>query len=114
MDLTRIVTPLMRLQDPEYTKIILVSLAETTPVSQAAALQKDLRRAKIEPYAWVINKSILSSGTHDRLLKARMQGEEKQIERIKNGLAKKIFVLPWNATQPIGIRELKKLVIGKN
>jgi arsenite-transporting ATPase len=31
----RIVTPLMRLQDPDYTKIILVTLPETTPVSQA-------------------------------------------------------------------------------
>lgn len=110
MDLTRIVTPLMRLQDPEYTKIILVSLPETTPVSQAAALQEDLRRAKIEPYAWVINKSILSSGTHDQLLKARMQGEQKQIERIENGIASKIFILPWQASPPIGISELKKLV----
>lgn len=46
-----IVTPLMRLQDSAYTKIILVALPEVTPVSQAAALQEDLRRAKIEPYA---------------------------------------------------------------
>ena len=54
----RIVTPLMRLQDPAYTRILVVTLPETTPVSQAAALQEDLRRAHIEPYAWVINKSI--------------------------------------------------------
>ena len=53
----RIVTPLMRLQDADYTKIILVTLPEETPVSQAAALQDDLRRAKIEPFAWVVNKS---------------------------------------------------------
>ena len=53
----RVVTPLMRLQDAAYTKIILVTLPETTPVSQAAALQEDLRRASIEPYAWVLNKS---------------------------------------------------------
>jgi arsenite-transporting ATPase len=47
----RIVTPLMRLQDPAPTKVILVTLPETTPVSEASALQGDLRRAKIEPYA---------------------------------------------------------------
>ena len=58
----RIVTPLMRLQDPAYTKIILVTLPEEAPVTQAAALQADLRRANIEPYAWVLNKSVLAAG----------------------------------------------------
>jgi hypothetical protein len=43
-DSDHIVTPLMRLQDADYTKIILVTLPEATPVSQAAALQDDLRR----------------------------------------------------------------------
>jgi arsenite-transporting ATPase len=50
---SRLVTPLMRLQDSSYTKIILVTLAERTPVSEAAQLQADLRRAGIEPFAWV-------------------------------------------------------------
>lgn len=109
MNTTRIITPLMRLQDPDYTQIVLVSLAETTPVSQAAALQEDLRRAKIEPYAWVINKSILNSGTQDPLLMARMKGEFKQVERIKTGLASKIFILPWQATPPVGIKALSSL-----
>lgn len=110
IDLSRIVTPLMRLQDPNYTKIILVSLPETTPVSQAKALQADLRRAKIEPFAWVINKSILASGTIDPILTTRMQGEEKQIERIKNGLSSNIFLLPWQTTPPVGISALKKII----
>ena len=35
------------------------------PVSQAAALQDDLRRARIEPWAWVINKSVAVTGTTD-------------------------------------------------
>lgn len=69
-------TPLMRLQDPQYTKIILVTLPQTTPVLQAEALQQDLRRARIEPYAWVINKSILASGTRDPLLVARTGSPE--------------------------------------
>ena len=110
MSTARIITPLMRLQDPLYTQIIIVSLAETTPVSQAAALQEDLRRAQIEPYAWVINKSILSSGTKDPLLAERMKGELRQIERIQNGLASNIFILPWQSTPPIGIKALSKLL----
>jgi arsenite/tail-anchored protein-transporting ATPase len=106
----RIVTPLMRLQDAAYTKIILVTLPEATPVSQAAALQEDLRRAKIEPYAWVLNKSVLVAGTRDPLLAARIAGERKQMQRMEAGLAKRIFALPWLTVPPIGFVELAKLV----
>ena len=107
---TRVVTPLMRLQDAAYTKIILVTLPEVTPVSQAAALQEDLRRAKVEPYAWVLNKSVLAAGTRDPLLAGRMAGEGKQIERMSKGLAKRLFTLPWLTVPPIGFVELSKLV----
>lgn len=106
----RVVTPLMRLQDPAYTKIILVTLPEVTPVSQAAALQEDLRRASVEPYAWVLNKSVLGAGTHDPLLAARLAGERKQIERMSAGLAKRLFTVPWRTVPPIGVVELSKLV----
>lgn len=106
----RVVTPLMRLQDAAYTKIILVTLPEVTPVSQAAALQDDLRRARIEPYAWVLNKSVLAAGTHDPLLQARLAGERKQIERMSAGLAQRLYALPWLAVPPIGLGELSKLV----
>ncbi|MBU1361247.1 MAG: arsenical pump-driving ATPase [Gammaproteobacteria bacterium] len=105
-----IVTPLMRLQDAAYTKIILVTLPEVTPVSQAAALQEDLRRASIEPYAWVLNKSVLAAGTKDPLLAARLAGERKQLARMAGGLAKRIFTLPWLTVPPIGFAELSKLV----
>ncbi len=105
----RVVTPLMRLQDAAYTKIILVTLPEVTPVSQAAALQEDLRRARVEPYAWVLNKSVLAAGTRDPLLKARLAGERKQIERMAAGLAKRVFTLPWLTVPPIGFVELSKL-----
>jgi arsenite/tail-anchored protein-transporting ATPase len=107
----RIVTPLMRLQDAAYTKIILVTLPEVTPVSQAAALQEDLRRASIEPYAWVLNKSVLAAGTRDPLLVARLAGERKQIERMSAGLARRVFTLPWLTVPPIGLTELAKLVV---
>ncbi len=106
----RVVTPLMRLQDPAYTRILLVTLAEVTPVSQAAALQDDLRRAGIEPYAWVVNKSIAAAGTRDPLLAARLRGEYRQMERIDAGLAKSRFVVPWLSRPPVGIAELSRLV----
>jgi arsenite-transporting ATPase len=106
----RVVTPLMRLQDPDYTRIILVTLPEITPVSQAQALQDDLRRAQIEPFAWVVNKSVLAAGTNDPLLAARLSGERKQMERIANGLSSRIFVVPWRVRPPVGTAELQSMV----
>ena len=105
----RIVTPLMRLQDPEYTKVVIVTLPETTPVSEAVTLQDDLRRAKIEPFGWVINKSLAASGTHDPLLRARIHHEVAQIERVRDGLAKRAYMLPWSATPPVGVKQLSSL-----
>jgi len=106
----RLVTPLMRLQDPAYTRIILVTLPETTPVSQAQALQDDLRRASIEPFAWVVNKSVIAAGTTDPLLGARLKGEQAQIDRVTQGLSKRTFFVPWKARAPVGVAELSSLV----
>ena len=104
-----IVTPLMRLQDPDYTKIILVTLPEVTPVSQASALQEDLRRANIEPYAWVMNRSVLAANPKDPLLLSRLQGEVKQIKRIKAGLSKNLFVIPFQSEPPVGVSALRQI-----
>ena len=106
----RIVTPLMRLQDADYTKIILVTLPEATPVSQAAALQDDLRRARIEPYAWLVNKSLLATATRDPLLHARLEGEKKQIERVRAQTTHEVFMVPWTANSPVGVPGLEALL----
>ena len=105
-----IITPLMRLQDASMTRVLIVTLPEVTPVSQAAALQDDLRRAQIEPWAWVINKSLAATGTHDPLLQARLVGEQRQAERIAHGLARRTFVLPWLPEAPVGVPALAALV----
>jgi arsenite/tail-anchored protein-transporting ATPase len=108
---SHIITPLMRLQDASMTRVLIVTLPEVTPVSQAAALQDDLRRARIEPWAWVINKSIAATGTTDPLLQARLAGERRQTERIANGLAQRTFVLPWLPEPPVGVAALGALVV---
>lgn len=105
----RVITPLMRLQDATMTRVIIVTLPEVTPVSQAAALQDDLRRAGIEPWAWVINKSVAATGTSDPLLQARMAGERRQTARIA-GLARRAFILPWLPDPPVGVQALGALV----
>ena len=105
-----VVTPLMRLQDPAYTKVVVVTLPEPTPVSQAAALQADLRRAQIQPLAWVCNRSLLSTGTRDPLLAARLAGERRQIARITHGLAPRLYAVPWQIRPPVGVAALDALV----
>jgi len=109
-DSGRIVTPLMRLRDPAHTKVIVVTLPEPTPVSEAGQLQDDLRRAGIEPFAWVINASFAASGTRDPLLRHRLTGELAQIERVRREFSKRIAIVPWVAEEPIGTERLRALV----
>ena len=108
----RVVTPLMRLQDPDWTRILLVTLPETTPVSEAAALQADLRRARIEPFAWVINRSLVASGTRDPLLAARMWAESAQIARVTDHLARRAYLAPWTVDPPVGPACLRAFATG--
>ena len=106
----RIITPLMRIKDPDYSRIVLVALPEVTPVSEAAALQDDLRRAGIEPYAWVMNRCLSGSGTRDPLLLSRIAGERTQIDRVRKQFARRLFVLPWQEADPVGVDALSRLV----
>jgi arsenite/tail-anchored protein-transporting ATPase len=106
----RVVTPLMRLQNADYSRIILVTLAETTPVSEAAALQEDLRRARIEPFAWVINQSLAATGTRDPVLALRAAAEREQIERVRKDLAPRLAIVPWAPTEPVGPAALEALL----
>jgi arsenite-transporting ATPase len=106
----RVSTPLMRLQDPEWTRVLLVTLAETTPVSEAAALQSDLRRARIEPFGWVVNRSLAAAGTADPVLAARARAELAQIARVQDGLARRVAIVPWCAMPPVGRAALHDLV----
>lgn len=105
----RITTPLMRLGDPALTKILLVALAETTPVSEAAELQADLRRAGIEPYAWIINSSLAAAGSNDPLLKQRIRAELVQIAAVRDQHAKRVAIVPWLMEEPIGPQQLRRL-----
>ncbi len=98
----RLRTPYMALQDPELSKIILVSLPETTPMREAASLQEDLTRAGIKPYAWLINQSLsMLSGISDPLLKSRANAETEIIQTIKTEYAERTFGIPFIAEQQL-------------
>ena len=102
-------TPLMRLQDPESTRVIITTLAETTPVLEAEELQDDLRRAGIEPWAWIVNQSLLAAGPTSPLLRSRALNEQAQIERVGRELANRFAVVPMLETEPVGIAALEML-----
>ncbi|MEZ5386255.1 MAG: arsenical pump-driving ATPase [Prosthecobacter sp.] len=93
---------LERLRDPAFTHILLVTLPEATPVHEAAALQDDLRRARIEPHAWVINQSLLRSGSCAPLLQRREQSEHRYIQEVVEKQATRTAWLPWQAEEPVG------------
>ncbi len=93
----RVTTPLMRIQDDTYTRVLLVTLAEATPVQEAADLQADLRRAGIEPYGWVINASLTRSGTRDPILARRAALEHRHLDRVQTELAARTWLVPWLA-----------------
>jgi arsenite-transporting ATPase len=104
-----VVTPMMRLQDPGQTKMVIVTLPETTPVLEAEALQADLRRAGIEPWAWVVNASLAAADPTDPLLVARAAAEEPHIDRVESKNPR-MAVIPWLTEEPIGSRRLLELV----
>ena len=105
----RVVTPLMRLQDPEQTKVLVVTLPETTPVLEAARLQNDLRRAGIEPWGWVVNASLAATETTDPLLRRRAAAEYTHIIRIRDDLARRYAVVPMTADEAVGAKRLRAL-----
>ncbi|MCU0298888.1 MAG: arsenical pump-driving ATPase [Candidatus Nanopelagicales bacterium] len=101
-------TPLMLLQDPELTRVLIVTTAEPTPVAEAAGLQEDLLRAGIRPWAWVINGSIAAARPTSRLLQQRAATEAPQYEAIA-GLSPRIAAIPLLAEEPIGEQALLEL-----
>lgn len=99
-------TPMMQLQDPKQTKILIVTLAETTPVLEAANLQADLRRAGIEPWAWVINNSLAACAPASPLLRQRARNELREIEAVATRHAKRYALIPLMNKEPVGVQRL--------
>ncbi|MCQ8118635.1 arsenical pump-driving ATPase [Methylomonas rosea] len=107
-------TPMMQLQDPRQTKVLIVTLAETTPVLEAVHLQDDLRRAGIEPWAWVINNSVAASTVHSPLLRQRAANELPEIGAVASRYAQRYALVPLLREEPTGVERLLALAGGHN
>ena len=100
---------LPRLRNAAFTKVLIVTLPEATPVHEAAYLQEDLRRARIEPYAWVVNQTFCQSGSRDPLLAARGRNEWPHIAEVAEKYARRLVMIPWVPVEPAGVALLAQL-----
>ncbi len=100
---------LPHLRDQAFTRVLLVTLPEATPVHEAAALQTDLRRAGIEPFAWIVNQCFSLTPTTDPLLAERARREQPYFAEVVSKLATRTTALPWVADEPVGIDALSRL-----
>jgi len=100
---------LPRLRDPDFTRVLIVTLPEATPVHEAATLQRDLRRAEIEPFAWVINQVLSPLPLTDPLMKLRQFHEQKYLREVRDTHASRVVMIPWQIKPPIGLSGLGRL-----
>jgi arsenite-transporting ATPase len=101
---------LPRLRNPKETSVIIVTLAEATPVMEASRLQDDLKRADITPKWWVINQSLYATETRDPVLKGRALAEEPWIGKVEKELAKKCAIVPLKTEAKTGYEQLKSYI----
>jgi arsenite-transporting ATPase len=103
---------LARLRDPEFARMLVVTLPESTPVQEAERLQADLRRAGIEPFGWVINSSLAAAQTTHPTLRARACAELAHIERVQQASAQQTWLVGWQPEAPVGPAALRELSAG--
>jgi arsenite-transporting ATPase len=99
--------PLLR--DPNFTRVLILTLPEATPVHEAAKLQADLRRAEIEPFAWVINQSLVSLRVSDAILRRRQLNELPFIDEVTQTLASRVALVAWQSESPTGLTGLRRI-----
>lgn len=107
-----IVTPMMMLQDPALTKVVIVTLPEQTPVLEAKQLQYDLDRAGIKTWAWVVNNSVSAAQPTSAFLLKRAASEVEPLKQVR-ALSPRVARVPLQEREPIGAEYLEELVCGR-
>lgn len=83
----------------EETEVIIVTLPETTPVYEAMRLEEDLKRAEIATKWWVVNSSMLSTATSNRLLSSKSKNEIPWINKVNQMTQGNMVVIPWKSVE---------------
>lgn len=100
---------LPRLRDPDYTRVLIITLPEATPVHEAARLSADLERAGIVPYAWIVNQSLAAAGAEHPTLAARARDEHPYLAEAAT-LAERLALVAWQPHTPAGSQGLRAMV----
>lgn len=100
---------LPRLRDAEFTRVLVVTLPEATPVHEAAALQRGLKRAEIEPFAWVMNQVLEPLPISDPVLQQRKLHERRFIHEVQATHSNYTVFIPWQIDPPLGKAGLAQL-----
>lgn len=87
---------LPRLKNEKETEVVIVTLAETTPVFEAIRLHEDLQRADIHSKWWVVNQSLLVINVSNSILRAKAKSEKEWIEKVKNVSNGNFVVVSWH------------------
>jgi arsenite-transporting ATPase len=90
---------LPRLRNSDETEVIIVTLAEATPVYEAMRLEEDLKRAKMKTKWWVINSSLYGTGTTNELLSAKASNEVEWINRVDAHSNGNFALISWSADE---------------
>lgn len=100
---------LPKLKNANETEVIIVTLAEATPVYEAMRLEEDLKRAGINNKWWIINSSLFATDTTNDILKVKANNEITWINKV-NQISKGNFaVVKWKAKEVKG-KELLELI----
>ena len=102
-------TPLVMLQNPNLTKVIITTLAEPTPVQEAYDLQQDLQRANINPWGWIVNNSLVQDGIQAELLKERAASQQPLIDKVIQQYSSRTAVVAMQKKEPVGVSALNAL-----
>jgi arsenite/tail-anchored protein-transporting ATPase len=98
-----------RLRDPDYARVLILTLPESTPIHEAQRLQDDLRRADIEPHGWLVNSTLTGTRTEHPTLAARAQAETIHLARIGQLSERRTFSVAWQPQPPTGADALRTL-----
>jgi len=94
---------LPRLRDPEFTHVLLVTLPEATPIHEAMQLERDLARADIRPFAWIVNQSFTPLDVTDPVLRSRRAHEATHLRELADHAAH-IVLEPWSTGYASAVR----------
>ncbi len=102
---------LPRLRNSNETSVLIVTLAEATPVYEATRLQEDLKRAEIYPKSWIINQSLYGTNTEDPILSVKANSEKIWIKKVSEELADQTTIIPWQIEEKLGYKKMKALIL---